>query len=40
MTEQEERVIIRFHHETGLTLEESEAILKGTGVAPLEEKED
>lgn len=39
MTEQEERAIIRFHHETGLTLVEAESILKGTGIAPLEEED-
>lgn len=37
MTEAFENAVVRFHLETGLSLTEAEAILKGTGVAPVDE---
>lgn len=37
MTEAFEEAVVQFHLATGLSLTEAESILKGTGVAPLDE---
>ena len=37
MTEAFEEAVVQFHLATGLSMTECEAILKGTGVAPVDE---
>lgn len=35
-----DRAAVNLHYEAGLTLEDARSILKGTGIAPLEDEED